>query len=114
MSLRDITNSSSSKINKKKRLSDGTIKTYSYMKSRKQFDIAFADDKEKLVFENKLELYNSKSTIFTMKTVFILYSCCEIILLYNYELTYNRTFILVTKRTGNSTMYPFPANPRNT
>ena len=69
MSLRDITNSSS-KVNKKKRLSDGTIKTYSYMKSRKQFDIAFADDKEKLVFENKLELYKKKHGLKTVKDLF--------------------------------------------
>ncbi|KAH3888616.1 hypothetical protein DPMN_012655 [Dreissena polymorpha] len=59
MSLEDITNirdgGNSGKGTKRKRLSNGDIKQFHYSKPRKQFEIVFSNDTEKLAFEEKLE-----------------------------------------------------------
>lgn len=73
MSLKDITNTTvavQKGITKKKRLSDGSFKTYHYSQSRKQFEIIFSDDSEKLQFENKLSHFKKCHGIKSMKEVF--------------------------------------------
>jgi hypothetical protein len=58
MALQDITNmvplNTKPKVIKR-RLNDGTFKTYKYNSSRKQIDIVFNDETEKFKFESRLE-----------------------------------------------------------
>ena len=56
MALLDITNVPHSQQRKKnmKRLSDGTFKNYEYSTYRKQLEVLFKSESEKLVFESKL------------------------------------------------------------
>ena len=75
MSLKDITNISevsneSKGVTKRKRLSNGTYKQYHYAKTRKQFEIVFDSDAEKVKFENKLENYKAKHGLVSTKALF--------------------------------------------
>lgn len=75
MSLKDITNitdvSCATKgVTKRKRLSDGSFKQYHYAKIRKNFELAFSNDSEKLQFETKLELFKKKNGLISVKDVF--------------------------------------------
>lgn len=72
MSLKDITNitdvSCATKgVTKRKRLSDGSFKQYHYAKIRKNFELAFSNDSEKLQFETKLELFKKKNGLISVK-----------------------------------------------
>ena len=55
MALLDITNSTPQGKKNRKRLSDGTLKVYEYKTHRKQLDILFKYESEKVEFESKLE-----------------------------------------------------------
>ena len=75
MSLKDITNISNVSceikgVTKRKRLSNGTYKQYHYAKSRKQFEVVFDSDAEKVMFENKLDNYKTKYGIGSTKALF--------------------------------------------
>ena len=59
--LVDITNRSTS-CTKKKRLSDGTIKEYTYETVRKQLTLSFHSCAQKLAFDEKM---NKASTLFS-------------------------------------------------
>ena len=61
MSLVDITNISDQKVvTQKKRMKDGTIKSYNYARCRKQFELSFKDNAEKVEFESKLDVFKKK------------------------------------------------------
>ena len=51
MALLDITNSTPQGKKNRKRLSDGTLKVYEYKTHRKQLDILFKYESEKVEFE---------------------------------------------------------------
>ena len=73
MSLKDITNLPDvlcevKGVTKHKRLSNGTYRQYHYAKSRRQFEIVFDSDAEKVKFENKLENYKTKYGLGSMKS----------------------------------------------
>ena len=55
MALQDITNAPRSVKKSRKRLSDGTPKDYEYTTYRKQLEVAFKSESEKLIFETKLQ-----------------------------------------------------------
>lgn len=55
MALLDITNIQSSGKKNRKRLSDGTYKNYEYATYRKQLEVSFKSESEKLTFESKLQ-----------------------------------------------------------
>ena len=60
MALLDITNSTPPGRKNRKRLSDGTLKVYEYKTQRKQLDILFKHESEKLIFESKLDSVKCK------------------------------------------------------
>ncbi|MEW8546818.1 MAG: hypothetical protein AB2693_25165 [Candidatus Thiodiazotropha sp.] len=75
MSLTDITNTADIStigkgVNKRKRLSDGSIKQYHYEKIRKNFELVFSNNSEKLQFENKLEAFKKQHGLKSVKEVF--------------------------------------------
>ena len=75
MSLKDITNLSdvvneNKGVTKRKRLSNGTYKQYHYAKSRRQFELVFENDAEKIKLKNKLESFKAKNGLGSMKDVF--------------------------------------------
>jgi hypothetical protein len=55
MALSDITNVDGAKRTAKKRLSDGSMKSYTYNVYRKQLELQFDSESEKLQFSNQLE-----------------------------------------------------------
>lgn len=63
---------------KRRRMSDGSYKTYQY--TRKQFDITFENEQEKLQFESRLESLKSKKGLKSVKEVFLYFfqtECCD-------------------------------------
>ena len=55
MALLDITNTQTSGKKSRKRLSDGTYKNYEYATYRKQIEVSFKSESEKMTFESKLQ-----------------------------------------------------------
>lgn len=75
MSLSDVTNTVNNKcavkgINKKIRLRDGSFKVYKYDGARKQIDLVFRDESEKIVFDSKISNLKQRHGLRTTKDVF--------------------------------------------
>ncbi|KAH3711129.1 hypothetical protein DPMN_070629 [Dreissena polymorpha] len=62
--------SESKGVTKRKRMSNGEIKEYHYSKSRKQFELVFESDSEKLAFETRLENLKKENNIKSTKDLF--------------------------------------------
>ena len=59
MALLDITNAPRSVKKSRKRLSDGSSKDYEYTTYRKQLEVAFKSESEKMMFDSKLQRVKS-------------------------------------------------------
>ena len=59
MALLDITNAPRSVKKSRKRLSDGSSKDYEYTTYRKQIEVAFKSESEKMMFDSKLQRVKS-------------------------------------------------------
>lgn len=75
MSLKDITNTVHNSadfhgVKKRRKLNNGSYKEYRYSKARKQFELQFASEAEKLQFENSLDSFKKQFGLKTLKDVF--------------------------------------------